>query len=92
MAAQNNTPTDEQEKSSSGADKAKQQLNAIIGFFKITSFSEAIDKIVYILGALVSIGFLIVLAAMLGWTILIALLTIALALSILKLFWLWWVR
>ena len=34
MAAQNNTPTDEQEKPSSGADKAKQQLYAIIGFFK----------------------------------------------------------
>ena len=72
--------------------KIKKIFNFIVDFCKIRSFSELIEKIVYILGALVSIGFLILLAAMLGWTILIALLTIALALSILKLFWLWWVR
>ena len=72
--------------------KIKYLFNFIVDFCKIRSFSELIEKIVCILGALVSIGFLIVLAAMLGWTILIALLTIALALSILKLFWLWWVR
>lgn len=74
------------------SNKIKKIFNFIVDFCKIRSFSELIEKIVYILGALVSIGFLIVLAAMLGWTILIALLTIALALSILKLFWLWWVR
>ena len=76
----------------SRSNKIKKIFNFIVDFCKIRSFSELIEKIVYILGALVSIGFLIVLAAMLGWTILIALLTISLALSILKLFWLWWVR
>ena len=79
-------------KVSSDRSKIKYIFNLVIKFFTIRSFSELIEKVVYILGLLISIGFLIVLGAMIGWTILIALLTISLALSILKLFWLWWVR
>ena len=79
-------------KVSSESSKIKYIFNLVIKFFTIRSFSELIEKVVYILGLLISIGFLIVLGAMIGWTILIALLTISLALSILKLFRLWWVR
>ena len=79
-------------KVSSDSSKIKYIFNLVIKFFTIRSFSELIEKVVYILGLLISIGFLIVLGAMIGWTILIALLTISLALSILKLFRLWWVR
>ena len=79
-------------KVSSDSSKIKYIFNLVIKFFTIRSFSELIEKVVYILGLLISIGFLIVLGAMIGWTILIGLLTISLALSILKLFWLWWVR
>ena len=92
MAAQNNTPTDEQEKPSSGADKAKQQLKAIIGFFKITSFSEAIDKIVYILGALIGLGLVVMIGAMIGWGVLVGLLVVALALLALQFAWLFYFR
>ena len=74
------------------SNKIKYLLNLVVDFFKIRSFSELIEKIVYILGTLISIGFIIVLGAMIGWMLLIALLAIALALSILKLFRLWWVR
>ena len=72
--------------------RTRHLLRLIVDFFKIRSFSELIEKIVYILGALVSVGFIIALGAMLGWTIFIVLIVIALALSVLKLFWLWWVR
>ncbi len=83
---------DQEEKISPPSNKIKYLLNLVVDFFKIRSFSELIEKIVYILGTLISIGFIIVLGTMLGWMIFIALITIALALSILKLFWLWWVR
>ena len=72
--------------------KTRHLLRLIVDFFKIRSFSELIEKIVYILGALVSVGFIIVLGTMLGWMIFIALVVIAIALSVLKLFWLWYVR
>ena len=91
MAAQNNTPTDEQEKSK-GADKVKEQLSTIIGFFKITSFSEAIDKIVYILGALIGLGLVVMIGAMIGWGVLVGLLLVALALWALQLAWLFYFR
>jgi len=72
--------------------KTRHLLRLIVDFFKIRSFPELIEKIVYILGTLISVGFIIVLGTMLGWTILIALLVITLVLSVLKLSWLWYVR
>ena len=72
--------------------KTRHLLRLIVDFFKIQSFSELIEKIIYILGTLISVGFIIVLGTMLGWMIFIALVVIAIALSVLKLFWLWYVR
>jgi hypothetical protein len=91
MAAQKYTPTDEPEKSS-GADKVKEQINAIIGFFKISSFGEALDKIVYILGALIGLGLVVMIGAMIGWGVLVGLLLVALALWALQLAWLFYFR
>lgn len=92
MAAQKYTPTDEQEKSSKGAEKVKEQLNAIIKFFKIKSFSEALDKIVYILGALIGVGLVVMIGAMIGWGVLVGLLLVALALWAMQLAWLFYFR
>ena len=91
MAAQKYTPTDEQEKSR-GADKAKEQLKAIIGFFKIRSWGEALDKIVYILGALIGLGLVVMIGAMIGWGVLVGLLLVALALWGMQLAWLFYFR
>ena len=80
------------EVTSSGADKAKQQLNAMIGFFKIRSWGEALDKIVYILGALIGLGLVVMIGAMIGWGVLVGLLLVAIALWGLQLAWLFYFR
>jgi hypothetical protein len=87
-----NIPGEQEENLFPRKNKIKYFLRLFVDFFKIRSFSELFEKIIYILGALISVGFIIVLGAMIGWFILIGLVAVAVVLTVLKLFWLWYVR
>ena len=50
------------------------------------------DKIVYILGALIGLGLVVMIGAMIGWGVLVGLLVVALALWALQLAWLFYFR
>ena len=73
-------------------EKARRQVQGIIGFFKIRSFSELVDKIVYILAAIVAAGVIMLIGAMMGWVALGGLLATAILIWVLQLGWLWIVR
>ena len=53
--------------------QARQQVLAVINFFKFSSFSELVDKIVIIIGLLIFLGFVVMVGAMMGWITLITL-------------------
>ena len=69
--------------------QARQQVQAVIGFFKFSSFSELVDKAVMIIGLLIFVGFVIMIGAMIGWVSLVGLIATALVIWTITLFWLW---
>lgn len=73
-------------------EKAKRQLQAIIGFFKIRSFSELVDKLVYFFAALVGLGLIILIGAMISWLALAGLIAVAMLIWTIQLAWLWIVK
>ena len=69
--------------------QARQQVLAVINFFKFSSFSELVDKIVIIIGLLIFLGFVVMVGAMMGWITLITLIVTSIVMWIITLFWLW---
>ena len=69
--------------------QARQQVLAVINFFKFSSFSELVDKIVIIIGLLIFLGFVVMVGAMMGWITLITLIATSIVMWIITLFWLW---
>ena len=73
-------------------EKAKRQLQAIIGFWKVTSFAELVDRLVYFAAALVGLGLIILIGAMISWLALLGLIATALVIWTIQLAWLWIVK
>ena len=80
------------EDSVDGRDKAIAQLQGIVGLVKVRSWAEFMDRLVYILAALVGVGLVLLISAMIGWLPLLGLLVVAIIIWLIQLGWLFIVR
>lgn len=75
-----------------GREKAIAQLRGIVGVVKVTSWAELMDKLVYILAAVVGLGLVLLISAMIGWLPLLGLIVVAVIIWLIQLGWLFLVR
>ena len=80
------------EDNADGREKAIAQLRSIVGVVKISSWAELMDRLVYILAAVVGLGLVLLISAMIGWLPLLGLIVVAIIIWLIQLGWLFLVR